>query len=586
MNYKLIPFPNKIKPLAGVFKIPASLIEVIENYTLSSSLESDVESVSNSSFSREEYSVEIRSNGIKIESGGVAGTFYAIQTLKQIFRQSSEGLLQCLIIKDKPCFKTRSVMLDISRNKVPTMVTLFKLIDLWAELKFNQVQLYTEHTFAYKKHKKVWENYSPLTAGEISILDRYCRERAIDLVPNQNSFGHMERWLRFDEYKDLAESPEGYTDPSGVFFKNSSTLDPSSSKVFDFLKELYDELLPSFSSSYFNIGGDETYDLCQGKSKVRCMQEGQGRVYLDFIKKLHREVSSRGLRMQVYGDIIVKYPQLIPELPKDIIALDWGYEADHPFEKETASFRNAGIEYYVCAGTSSWNSIAGRWDNALDNIRSAAYWGEKNKASGFMVTEWGDNGYWQQYPTALPGYFAGASSAWSGYKGTELDFQELLDIHYFKDESGMKAKALLQMANIYKEYSSGVHNGSIFALTMLDSHYPGYRSYFQPLRGLDFSGALKELKGAENYIQKANNADKELLFTAHLLRHGIQLTIELFKTESLAIKDIPVKKRKEFSEDLKSIISEFKRLWLVRYRDGGLQDSLNIFYELDAFYSN
>ena len=103
-------------------------------------------------------------------------------------------------------------MLDISRDKVPTMATLFSLVDLLAELKINQLQLYTEHTFAYRNHPAVWAKASPMTGDEILQLDQYCRERFIELVPNQNSFGHMEQWLKLPQYRDLAEARDSIKD--------------------------------------------------------------------------------------------------------------------------------------------------------------------------------------------------------------------------------------------------------------------------------------------------------------------------------------------------------------------------------------
>ena len=52
-------------------------------------------------------------------------------------------------------------MLDISRCKVPTMDSIFELIDLLSLLRFNELQLYIEHTFAFRDHEKVWKNFSP-----------------------------------------------------------------------------------------------------------------------------------------------------------------------------------------------------------------------------------------------------------------------------------------------------------------------------------------------------------------------------------------------------------------------------------------
>src|SRR3989304_4735960 len=116
-------------------------------------------------------------------------------------------------IADWPDFTHRGVLLDVSRDKVPTMETLFDLVDLLASWKINQVQLYMEHTFAYRGHEVVWQHASPLTGDEIEALDTFCGNRYVGLVPNQNSLGHMHRWLIHEPYRRLAECPEGLVHP-------------------------------------------------------------------------------------------------------------------------------------------------------------------------------------------------------------------------------------------------------------------------------------------------------------------------------------------------------------------------------------
>jgi hypothetical protein len=73
------------------------------------------------------------------------------------------------------------------------MKTLREIVDLLARCRYNQFQLYTEHTFAYAAHPAVWEEADPLTPAEIRKLDAYCQIQGIELVANQNTFGHMER---------------------------------------------------------------------------------------------------------------------------------------------------------------------------------------------------------------------------------------------------------------------------------------------------------------------------------------------------------------------------------------------------------
>src|SRR5205814_5037841 len=192
--------------------------------------------------------------------------------------------------------------------------------------------------------------------------------------------------LKLPEYIELAECAEGFTFPWGLRHATGFTLNPLDERSIGLVRELYDELLPHFTSPLFNVGCDETFDLGLGKSKSECERRGKERVYLDFVLKIYEAVKRRGYTIQFWGDIILHKPELIPQLPKDIIALNWGYEANHPFEKETRAFADAGVPFFVCPGTSSWCSISGRTDNAIANLKSAAACGMANRAAGYLNT--------------------------------------------------------------------------------------------------------------------------------------------------------------------------------------------------------
>ena len=323
-------------------------------------------------------------------------------------------------------FAVRSYMLDISRDKVPTMGTLKQLVEILEKFNYNQLQLYTEHTFAYSKHEAVWKDASPMTAQEIRELDLFCAMHGIDLVPNQNSFGHLERWLVKPEYNHLAELPRGGAPlPWGGFKKDPTTLCPTDPASLDFLASLYDELLPNFESRLFNIGCDETFDLLgEGRSADAVKEKGEGRVYLDFLLKVAELVRKRGKRPMFWGDVILRHPELVPELPKDLIALDWGYEGNHPFMDEAAKFAAAGLDFYVCPGTSSWNSLAGRVENMRENMIAAERAGHTYGAKGFMVTDWGDGGHWQPLAASLPGLILGGNLAYSGSSAAKMDLED------------------------------------------------------------------------------------------------------------------------------------------------------------------
>ena len=367
-------------------------------------------------------------------------------------------------------------MIDISRNKIPTMETLFSFIDFMADIKLNELQLYIEgFSFAYPTFPKVWENGTPITGEQVIELDRYCRERFIKLVPNQNSFGHMSRWLARKEFKKLAESPKGFVNTYGVH-EPASTLNPLDPESLELVEKLYNDLLPNFTSDYFNVGCDEPFELGEGKSKEVCEECGTGRVYLDYLLKVYNLVKQQNKTMMFWGDIIVKYPELIKELPKDIVALEWGYEDDHPYDENCSKYKEAGIPFYVCPGTSSWNSIAGRTDNIKANLMSAAVNGKNNGAEGFLNTDWGDNGHWQYQPVSYVGYVYGAGLSWNIQNNRNMNIRAYLDEFIFMDKSRVTTQNILDLGNYYLLESRKTFNRTCIAQVLFSDIDPDFRS--------------------------------------------------------------------------------------------------------------
>ena len=449
----LLPQPRSLKRRAGTFLLPKKnpLAAVQVSRTPAAPAQP------------EGYILTIDRRGVRLEFRNPAGLRAATATLRQLLRQYGRHL-PCLQIRDWPDFARRGVMLDISRGRVPKLATLLDLAEKLSDFKINELQLYTEHTFAYQKYKSVWQSWGALTAKEIQILAARCRELGIDLVPNQNSFGHLRYFLEDSRLKKLGELSEPYEDASQEFVRRPTTLAPNHPGTLPFLRGLYDESLPNFSSDFFNVGGDETWDLGKGQSKKLFAAKGQGRVYLNFLKKIHREVAVRGKTMMVWGDIILKYPKLITELADfsrsrrcesaqfdqsgltsaataKIIALNWGYEASHPFAKEAAQFARAKIPFYVCPGTSTWQTLVGKHDNALANLRAAAKAGKKFGALGFLITDWGDGGHPQPLAVSWPMFAAGAALAWNSKALNEKKLLAVVSRDVFEDRTGQAAHA-------------------------------------------------------------------------------------------------------------------------------------------------
>ncbi len=520
------------------------------------------------------YRLQITPQRVTITACEPAGLFYGVMTMKQVLRQCA-GELPCCEIDDHPDFPSRGVMLDISRDKVPTLETLFALVDELAEWKVNHLELYTEHTFAYRNHREVWAQASPMTGEDILRLDAYCRERFVELVPNQNSFGHMHRWLKLPRYRHLAECPDGFDWPWGGHSDEPFSLDPTNPESLQLIAGLYEELLPHFSSRKFNVGCDETFDLGLGRSKQECERKGKGRVYLEFLLKIYELVKQHGRTMHFWGDIIMEHPELVPELPRDVVALEWGYESTHPFDEHGAKFAASGIPFYVCPGTSSWNTIAGRTENCLGNLRNAAENGLKHGATGYLNTDWGDNGHWQYLPVSYLGFAAGAALSWCYRANRDIDIVRALDVHVFRDDAAVMGKLAYDLGNAYQKIGYLVGNASVLFHFV---HSPLTRPLPDSVTEETIRTTMEYIRTVTEPLSRArmDRADASLIvdeFTnaARMLLHGCRRALAV-RTGIIDIES----ERRALATEMHEILGEHRRLWMARNREGGLQDSTRV----------
>jgi hexosaminidase len=538
----------------------------------------------------EGYRLEVGPRGVSLVAGDAAGHFYGVSTLCQLLTVRGPDL-PALRVDDHPELRTRGVMLDISRDKVPTMATLKGLIDLLASWKINQLQLYTEHTFAYRAHPDVWAAASPLTAEEILELDGFCRERHVELVPNQNSFGHMERWLRHSRYVDLAETRQRLRLPWGEVTRWPITLAPAHPDALPFLDGLYAELLPNFSSRRFNVGCDETFGLGEGRSRELVAAKGKARTWLDFVLEIRALAERHGRTIQVWGDMIRRHPHLIADLPRDVTILDWGYERERGMGGSARPLAEAGQPFYLCPGTSSWSSLAGRTDNAKDNILDAVTSAHEHGAEGVLLTDWGDGGHWQHLPVSYLAYAWSAALSWSLSANRELDLARALDCFAFCDRAGVMGRLAWDLGNAYQKVGFRHGNGTALQMLYTNTIAQARAQLPRPREGADVLASDERVRqglgqaaewvervgadldradllpaGQGHALHEPDLVRREFAHAAAMLRHGaLRGLFELGATAPGADR---------LRGELDAIATEFVALWPVRNRPGGLADSL------------
>ena len=539
----------------------------------------------------EGFAIEADALGVEIRHADAAGLRYARRALSQL--REHEGALASFALSDAPDFPVRGYMLDISRDRVPTRATLERIVGLLDLLRINHFELYTEHTFAFRDHEVVWRDASPMTPDDLRWLDALCAQRGIELVANQNTFGHMARWLKHDAYVARAETPDGWRTSTGAFLK-PAVLAPTEDNA-RFALDLVREVLACFHSRRVHIGCDETFELGKGRSQADVAARGRERVYLDHLKRLVAGAHAMGADVLFWGDILRGHPELVAELPRErTTALAWWYEApvDAPhlpasmrelatdfgfsekaqrgFAGHVPAFVEAGLPFWVCPGTSTWNSFVGRWSNARANLLDAADVGRAQGASGYLVTDWGDNGHMQPPSASWLPLAYGAAVAWCGERNRDLDVAAALDAYVFGDLRGRLGRALERAGDAYLGTGKLAFNASpLFAAVVGE----GLMGSFGAPDAAALRATIAVLEDAMSDVDAAMLAcadgpvvKRELAQAIRLARHGAYRLVreagEARPTDA------------ELRLDLEDAIDEQAACWRARSREGGLEDSL------------
>lgn len=541
---------------------------------------------------KEAYVINSTKHCVQIFYSEANGAFHAVSTIKQILFQR-KIYFPHLYIEDKPAFKSRGLLIDI-RNKIPTMKTLFHIIDIMADLKLNQLQLYIQgFPFAYSFYPQGWKHLTPLTGEDIITIDEYCKERFIDFVPCQNHFGHMDAWLEKDEFQDLAEYQGGFH-YGDMFIDKAMTLDPSDPGSLKLVKNMCNDLLPNFSSKYFNICCDETLELGKGKSREKCELSGIGNVYFDFLLKVINVAKKHGLIPMFWDDMITQYPELIPKIPKGAIPMVWSYLAEDLIGNEKYEeyhcrlFAEAGIPFYVCPGTSSWNSITGQTDQMIQNIQSLVECGLKYGAIGFLNTDWGDHGHWQYLPASYPGIVYGAALSWAPDQNIDMDIAKYLDTFIFMDQNNVMGKLVMDFGRYCDKEPGHPQN-----FTMLIKNLYNQIDDKSVLEGLSIEDMYEVRSFINGLVPILDETcmqceDSDLIYSEYknsvrFLLHAIDYAIYKLSDRS---DDSTKKLLKSMIEDIAVLIENHKTLWLARNKPGGLQNSISYLECLKKMYED
>ncbi|HIF39704.1 MAG TPA: hypothetical protein EYQ74_01225 [Planctomycetes bacterium] len=533
----------------------------------------------------EAYRLTVHPGGIRMESTTGVGLFRATVTSLQLMRGAQDAAaadpgqpwtLPCLRIDDWPEFGRRGFLLDVSRDRVPLQERLRQLVRRCAELKLNHLELYSEHVFPYAGHEAVWRAASPITVPEWVELVQCAREVHVDLVPNQQTFGHMHRWLKHPQYRDMSEVPEG-VEHAFAFDPEPFSLCPTDPRSLELIADLLNQLLPHFGSAFVGIGCDETFDIGQGRSREACAARGTHGVYLDYLSRVLELVRERGRRPLFWADVLLKDEQEVPHLPTNSVGLLWGYEGDHPFHEQAQRLQDSGTEYWICPGTSSWQSFTGRHSNMLANVSLAAEAGRQHGASGYLVTDWGDFGHWQPEAISWLGHVAGACQAWNP-DATQGHLREQTRMHVIPSRSASLAESLEGLGGLVEVSGTSCRNATAWFMFL---RRPTDGATPRNVRGLTAEGLAatedraEEIAGTLERLAVGAGPDSpasDLLWTTRMTQWACRLGRARLGAGD-GIGDVGEAARQNLVSELRALVRRQAELWPRTSRPGGRHDS-------------
>ncbi|WP_035479487.1 beta-N-acetylhexosaminidase [Gelidibacter mesophilus] len=311
---------------------------------------------------KEGYELSVTYDAIIISGKNATGVFYGIQTLRQLMPASIESeskqittvSIPAVHIKDHPRFVYRGMHLDVARHFFPVEF-IKKYIDLLALHKMNTFHWHLTEDQGWrieiKKYPKLTEvgskRYGTLighhpgtgndeteyggfyTQEEVKDIVKYATERHINVIPEIELPGHGsaaiaayphlscfpdEPTIVFDNMgskagKEVQRSgtPKIVQETWGVF---DDVFCAGNEETFQFLEDVFAEVIPLFPSEYIHIGGDECpksnwerCSPCQKRMKDNgLVDEHELQSY--FIHRIERFLNANGKKIIGWDEIL------------------------------------------------------------------------------------------------------------------------------------------------------------------------------------------------------------------------------------------------------------------------------------------
>lgn len=350
--FNLIPYPEKLTRREGSFSLTAQTVLVADAQAapaaenLRGTIEREIGlqlrpvdsagsncidlQIRPSAAGEESYALTIEPGRITLAAPSLRGLFYATQTLMQIALQHPQGALPCLAIEDRPRFSWRGLMLDEGRH-FHGMAQVKRLLDLMARLKLNVFHWHLTEDQGWRieipRYPRLVEVGSKRAGSAYGLLRRahnriphegyysqaeireviaYAAERNIAIVPEIDIPGHSRAALAAYPQYSCTGGPFSVGTNWGIFL---DVYCPGKEATFEFLQNIFDEIMALFPGDVVHIGGDEVFPFrwqncpdCRRRAREEGI--GAGRLQTYFSNRMAAFLQERGKRPIGWSEIL------------------------------------------------------------------------------------------------------------------------------------------------------------------------------------------------------------------------------------------------------------------------------------------
>lgn len=280
-------------------------------------------------------------------------------------------------------FPVKAFHLDL-RIQVMTMPALKAFVLQLHSGGVNTLIMEYEATYPFEKHPLIANRYAYKKAEIVDFI-AFCGKLNIDVIPLQQSFGHVEYILRNQRYSGLREDDKALSQVCPQRTVEDSLL----------FTDLYTELAQTHPSPYIHIGCDETYLLghCE-RCRRKVQQEGVSKLYIDYVSMLCNIVLRLGKKPVLWADMVLKHPEAIQSLPKGTILVDWnyGWSMDHFGDHQKLLASGYAIWGAPAIRSSPDNFYLTKWAKHFNNIRDFVPACRQMGYQGMVLTSWSTSG--------------------------------------------------------------------------------------------------------------------------------------------------------------------------------------------------